>query len=239
MNNLSKLLLGEIKRLIKYKILPVSIVTSFIWILIFIFLNKAEALKIAPLLIFVDISMMSILLISASNFLERQDGTIKTIMVLPVSLLEILLSKIISSLFLTFISAFITSLALYFIHSVVFNYGLLFIFIVITGIIHIIIGFWFSQISKDFTSMLGVFLMYLFPFTVPTILFSFGIINERYEWLLMISPAHSSHHLITSSIIESYDLGKIIFSSIYLILLSLILIKFVVYPKFKENAVRL
>jgi len=86
--------------------------------------------------------------------------------------------------------------------------------------------------------MLGILMAYLFPFTIPTILFSFGVIHEKYEWILMFSPSHSSNHLITSSIIGNYDLLKIITSCIYLTLLSIILFNYFIYPKLKKNALR-
>ena len=43
MNSLIKLTVGEVKRLIRYKILPVSLATSVLWVILFLFVSGAEA----------------------------------------------------------------------------------------------------------------------------------------------------------------------------------------------------
>ena len=238
MRSVLKLTKGELKRLITYKILPISLVTGLIWIIIFLFISKEEAVGIAPMLIFVDVCMMSILLIGASHHLEKQEGTIKSMMIMPVSLGEILFAKVISSMVLGIESAVVTSAALFFIHGVTFNYGLLLLFIIIAGGAHTAIGFFLSLISRDFTSMLGLLMAYIIPLELPTILFTFGLIDIKYDWILMISPSHSAGSLISSAVTGEFDWAKILVSCVYLIVLSAILFKFVVFPKFKNNAVR-
>lgn len=238
MRSVLKLTKGELKRLITYKILPISLVTGLIWIVIFLFISKEEAVGIAPMLIFVDVCMMSILLIGASHHLEKQEGTIKSMMIMPVSLREILFAKVISSMVLGIESAVVTSAALFFIHGVTFNYGLLLLFIIIAGGAHTAIGFLLSLISRDFTSMLGLLMAYIIPLELPTILFTFGLIDIKYDWILMISPSHSAGNLISSAVTGEFDWAKILISCVYLIVLSAILFKFVVFPKFKNNAVR-
>ncbi|MEZ4357377.1 MAG: ABC transporter permease [Eubacteriales bacterium] len=238
MKNVIRLTLGELKRLVAYKILPISLVTGLIWIIIFLFISKEDASHIAPLLIFVDICMMSILLIGASHHLEKQEGTINSMMIMPVSLGDILFAKVVSSLFLGLESAVVISAALFFIHGVTFNYGWLLLFVIIAGAAHTAIGFFLSLISKDFTSMLGLMMAYMLPFTIPTILFAFGIINAKYEWLLMISPSQSAAELFSFAVSGEMETAKMIFACIYLVILSVILYRFVVLPRFKNNAVR-
>lgn len=238
MSCILKLVSGEISRLIKYKILPISLVTSLLWIIIFLFISKEDARNIAPLLIFVDVSMMSILLIGATLHLEKQEGTIKSMMVMPVSLGQILVAKAFASIVLGVESAIVTSAALFFIHGITFNYALLLLFVFIAGAAHVAIGFFLALSSKDFSSMLGLLMAYIFPFAIPTLLFTFGIIEEKYEWFIMISPSHSASALITSVITSEFDWTKIIVGNLYLLILAAILFIFAVYPKFKNNAVR-
>ena len=235
---LYQLIKGEVSRLIKYKILPVSILTSFLWVIIFLFISKEDARTFAPLLIFVDVGMMLMILLGASLHLEKQEGTIKSMMVMPVSLKDILVAKIVSSMTLGLESAVVVSLALLFIHGITINYGLLLLFIIITSLVHAAIGYLLSLISRDFTSMLVVLMGYIIVFALPTVLFAFGIISAKYEWFLLLSPAQSASNLITASIISGYDTTKLIFSSLYLPLLSIILIRYAVYPKFKSYALR-
>jgi fluoroquinolone transport system permease protein len=238
MKNFTRLIRGELRRLISYNILPISLVTAFIWVIIFLFISKEEARNIAPLLIFVDVSMMLLIFIGASLHFEKQEGTIKSMMMMPVSLVEILAAKTLSSLVLGLESGIITSAALYFIHGITYNYLLLLIFIIIAGVSHASIAFLLALNSKDFTSNLGLVMAYIIPFQLPAILFTFGIIDSKYEWLLMISPSHSAETLITSAVSGEYDTVKIIIGCVYLMLLTAVLLRFAVYPKYKSNAVR-
>ncbi len=238
MSSLIKLIAGELNRLVKYKILPVSLVTAIIWIVIFLFLSENEAREITPLLIFVDVAAMSILLLGASHHLEKQEGTIRTMMVMPISMGQILTAKTIASMILAIESAVVTSVALFFIHGITFNYIVLLLFVAIAGAAHAAIGFVLSLRSRDFTSMLGLLMGYMFLFTIPSILFSFGIIDAKYEWLLMVSPSHSASHLITSAVTGNFEIGMVIAGCLYLTFLSAVLFKFEVYPRFKDNAVR-
>ena len=238
MGSLTKLIIGELKRLVTYKILPVSLATAVVWIVLFLFLSAAEAEQIAPLLIFVDVAAMSILLLGASYHLEKQDGTIRTMMVMPVTLGQILAAKTVASMVLALESAVVTSAALYLIHGVTLNYALLLLFVAIAGAAHAAIGLVLALKSRDFTSMLGLLMAYLFVFTLPSILLSLGAIDGKYEWLLMLSPSHSASHLISSAVTGQFRAGMAAGACVYLALLVGALFRFAVYPQFKDNAVR-
>jgi len=238
MSKLARLIKGEIKRLIRYKILPVSLATAAIWIGLFLFISAEEARRIAPLVIFVDVATMSILLLGASHHLEKQDGTIRTMMVLPVSLGQVLTAKAVGSMLLALESAVVTAAALYVIHRITFDYVVLLLFVVVAGAAHAAIGLVLSLNSKDFTSMLGLFVIYLFVFTIPSILFSLGVVDAKYEWLFMISPSHAANHLISSAVRGEYEFGMAVGGCVYLAVLAAVLFRFAVYPKFRDNAAR-
>lgn len=86
--------------------------------------------------------------------------------------------------------------------------------------------------------MLGLLAAYMFIFTIPSVLFSFQVIDAKYEWLFMISPSHSANHLIAAAIKGEYEAGLIIAGCLYLVILAGMLFKFAVYPRFRDNAVR-
>lgn len=238
MKNVLKLVLGELNRFVKYGILPISLVTAVMWVLLFFAVSAQEARTLAPLFIFTDVAVMSVVLIGASYHLEKQEGTIKSMMIMPVSLCEILTAKVISSMVLAVESTIVTAAALYFIHGITLDYGPLVLFVVAASCAHAAIGFLLSLLSRDFSSALGFLMTYMFIFTIPSMLFSFGIIQQKYEWLLMLSPSHAASNLVTSAVSGSYDKAKVIAALIYLPVLSAALFKFAVYPGFKSNAVR-
>lgn len=238
MKTLWKLFLGEMRRMVSYKILPVSLFTSLLWIIAFLFLSKLEALQIAPLLIFMDVSMMSILLIGAAHHLERTEGTVKSMMVMPVSIGQIVISKVMASIALGLESAVVTSAALYFIHGLTLNYGLLFLAILVAGAAHGAIGFSLALLSRDFSSMLGILMLYIVAFAAPSILLTLKVIPASYEWLVLLSPSHAAQILINAGVAGNGQTGKLIFSYGYLAALTGLLLSLHVYPGFKRHAVR-
>ena len=238
MGKLNRLVKGELLRLVRYKILPVSLATAVLWIGLFLFMSAEEAWKIAPLVIFVDVAGMSILLLGASHHLEKQDGTIRTMMVLPVPLGQILTAKALASMVLALESAVVTSAALFFIHGVTLNYAALLFFVAIAGAAHAAIGFVLSLRSRDFTSLIGIFTAYILLYTLPSLLFSVGAIPAKYEWLLLLSPSHAASHLINSAVLGKYQAGMAAAACVYLVLLAGALFKFAVYPQFKDHAAR-
>ncbi len=231
------LLKGEIRRLVLYKIMPVSLLTSLIWIVIFLFISADEAKEIMPLLIFVDVSVMAVMLIGASHHLERQEDVIKSMMIMPVSMGQILCSKIISSMVLAIEAALVTSLALLIIHGVTVNYALLLLFVIIAATAHAAIGFFLALYSRDFATMLVLLMAYMLPMTILPVLQTFGIININ-EWLLILSPSYSGLVMLSSAVTGQEEALKVAAANIYLIALIFVLIKFAVYPRFKKVSVR-
>ena len=148
MNNLTRLIAGELKRMVRYKILPVSLATAIIWIALLLFLSEKEAREIAPLLIFIDVAAMSILLLGASHHLEKQEGTIKTMMVMPISPGQILVSKAIASMVLAIESTVITSAALFLFMVLLLTMLYFLLFVAIAGAAHAAIGFVLSLRSE-------------------------------------------------------------------------------------------
>jgi len=238
MKTMRRLFLGEMRRMVSYKILPVSLVTSVLWIIAFLLLSKMEALAIAPMLLFTDVVMMSILLVGASHHLERQEGTVRSMLVMPVSIGQIVVSKMLASLALSLESAVVTCCALYFIHGATLNYGLLFLAVVVSGSAHVALGYSLSLWSRDFSSMLGILSLYLIAFALPTILFFLNVIPAGYDWLLMISPSHAAQLQLTAAFTGSFDTAKLLVSFGYLAALTVILLVAHVNPGFKRHAVR-
>lgn len=237
MKSLIKLLKGEMKRLVLYKILPVSLVMSLIWIVLFLFLSAEESKEIMPLLVFVDVSVMTVMLIGASHHLERQEDVIKSMMIMPVSMGQILCSKIIASMILALEAAVVTSLALLIIHGVTVSYFLLLLAVIIASVTHAAIGYFLALYSRDFATMLVLLMAYMVPMTLLPVLQSFGIIHIN-DWLLLISPSYSGLMMLSSAIIGQQETIKVIVAGVYMAALIVVLLRYAVYPRFKRVSVR-
>jgi len=238
MNNIVKLLKGEIQRSIKYLILPVSLLTSVIWVVIFLLISTDEAKTISPLFIFADVAVMSIILVGASYYLERQEGTINSVLMLPIRLSELLAAKFISSMSLAFESVIIIALSLYLIHGITFNYFLLLFYVIVSAMAHTALGFSLALYAKDFNSLLGLLMTFMLVFTLPTIFYTLALIPESFEVFLFLSPSHCANLLMNYAIQSKSIDWKVMLSVGYQLAIAWGLLKYVIYPKFKSNTVR-
>lgn len=238
MNTTMKLLAGELNRLVKYMILPISLLVSAIWVGIFLFISAAEALTLAPVFIFMDVGIMSVILVGSAYHLEKQEGTVRSMLMMPVSMGQILTAKAIASMVLAIESTVVVVFGLYFIHGIWVDAGLLVLYVVVGSAAHAAIGFVLSLLSRDFTALLGFMLAYMLLFAVPGMLYMFNLIPASFEFIMYISPSYAASSLISSAMADSMSTGRVIASVAYLAVLAAVLFRFVVYPMFKDRAVR-
>lgn len=233
MRRMINLLKGELIRLYKYKIILTGLFLSVIWIVI-VALSSAETAKmIVPLLIWADASMMSILFVAASFYFEKQEATIKSVLVAPVSISEILVSKVISSLLMGTMSGFLVVIFSIILYGIDVQVFLLLLFILIVIGSHVAIGFVITFFSKDFGAMIVNYFLYALVAMIPSLLLSLGVIPEKWNLLMLISPSHCAQILINSGFSEQ-PLGEILWSVGYLLAVGLVLYPLVVYKKYKK-----
>jgi len=227
------LLKGELVRLYKYKIILTGLFLSVIWIVIVALSSADTAKMVAPLLIWADASMMSILFVAASFYFEKQEATIKSVLVAPVSISEILVSKVIASLLMGTMSGFLVIIFSIILYGIDVQVFLLLLFILIVIGSHVAIGFVITFFSKDFGAMIVNYFLYALVAMIPSLLLSLGVIPEKWNLLMLISPSHCAQILINSGFSEQ-PLGEILWSVGYLLAVGLVLYPLVVYKKYKK-----
>lgn len=236
MSSLLHLVKGEIIRLFKYKIIFFGILVSLIWLLVIGFQTPEQAQSIIPLLIVTDSGLMAIILIGASFYFEKQENTVKSLLVSPVSLVQVLIAKVISAIFTAFISLIIVvGFAIVF-HGLEVQILKLLLYILAVVISHTAIGYILILRSKDFMSMLVKYAGLMLLFYTPTLLLALEIIGNDLEILALISPSYSGEFLIKSSFVE-LDVLKQIVAFGYLMVLGLGIYFGYVYKKFKKVAI--
>ncbi|OPJ55149.1 fluoroquinolone export ABC transporter permease subunit [Alkalithermobacter paradoxus] len=237
MNNLVVLFNGELERMKRYNILTASFFVSLMWIAVLHFTKINDVSKIFPLLIYLDATSMSILMIGVTMFFEKQEGVIKSLLVSPISKVEYILAKTFANVF----SNIITLVILY-IYSKLFKeininiVGLIFT-VMLIAFLHSLIGFILTYYSKDFTELLVGMIKYSFVCMLPVLLQEVGLIKgEIIEKALYIVPTKASMVLLKASTggIENIE---IILCSLYLIILSISLYV-IVLNKFDQFAVK-
>lgn len=237
MNNFLVLLKGELVRMKKYNILAASFLVSLIWIGVLHFSELDEISTLFPLLIFLDATAMSMLMVGVTMFFEKQEGTIKALLVSPVSKTQYILAKTASN-----ITSNITTLAILYLYARIFkvidiNIAGLFLAVILIAFFHSLIGFVLMYYTRDFTELLMGMLKFNFIFMIPVLLEQVGIIkNELVSKILFIIPTKVSMVLLNATAAPT-DIWKIYFSIVYLLVVSLLLY-LVVYKKFDEFAIK-
>jgi|LGOV01.1.fsa_nt_gb fluoroquinolone transport system permease protein len=238
LSNVLKLFKEDVKRLAKYNILQISVVLAFVYAVIIYFTSAAEAAQIVPLLVFVDVTMMSIIMLGASLFFEKQEGSLKSVMVSPVSLLEVIIVKVMSAVLLSLITGAILSAVAILVHGASINIAILLLYATLGATAHIMIGFALVIISKDFNTLLVNYIFYVFIFTLPALFFAIGLIPESLNYLLYISPSYMTQMLINTSTGSVITIWEKILGIAYLISVTVVLFKTFVYRRFKEYIIR-
>ena len=238
MKTLKGLLRGEFQRLLKYNIIQVSFGVSVLWVLILFLVGKEETDVFLPLVVFMDLTMMSVLLMGVSLFYERQENTLKTLMVTPAPMWGIALSKVIASVYLALQSVVVVVGVSYFAFDITFRLLPLFGFVLIISLSHGIFGFVLSLFSKDFNGLLALIVSYMIIFAFPSIFYALDLMSEAVEPILLISPTHVALLMIDYGFHKAVDTFELIYGTLYLIVGSGLLWKYLIIPIYPIKGVK-
>lgn len=237
MSNFFVLLAGELQRMKKYKILGASLLVSVIWIGMLHFTDIKDVSSIFPLLILLDATTMSMLIVGVMMFYEKQEGTIKTLLVSPISKTEYILAKTFANIFSNVETLVILYLYAKFFKEININFFALLGAVILIAFFHSLIGFMLTYYSKDFTELLIGMMKYTLIFMLPIIFEQVGMIkNETIRKLFYAIPTKSSMTLLRAPA-GGIEVWEIVTSVLYLLVAS-ILLYIAVYRKFDEFAVK-
>ena len=192
---------------------------------------------IFPLLIFVDATSMAIVLIGAFMFFERQEGSIRTILVSPVSKVEYCMSKAVATVFSSVLTLVILYLYAFYFKELDLNFIWMLGAVVLVALFHSLVGFILTYYSRDFTGMLMNMMLYIFVFFIPVLLEYLEILqHDLVENLIYIAPTKASMTLLLSPA-NGVETWETVYSLLYLGLGSVVLFA-VVLKKFDEFAAK-
>lgn len=217
MVNFWHLMKGEIIRLFKYKIIYFGFLVSLIWVLILGFSDRTTALSLAPSLMVMDAGMMSVILLAASFYYEKQEGTVKSLLVAPINVHQLLWAKICAMIVSGFISMILVGGAAFIFHQITVSIPLLFGLVILTVAANVIIGYVITLASKDFISMLVKYMGVIVLFYTPILLMQLSILNEFTEILCILSPIYAGQLLIDALFQSNGEPIQIILSVFYLL----------------------
>lgn len=237
MSRLIPLVKGEFDRLNKYNLFTANFVVLLLWVGLAWFFEGEELRMFLPVIFLMDATMMTMILVGATLFYEKQEHTLNSIMVSPVSEEEYLFTKIIVNVINSLISVVFISAAVFIVKDVTYNYLLLVPAVIVVTVIHTLIGIRISYNANSFTSMLVNFIVYVFLFLFPSLFVMLDIIGPEVGKLLIIMPPEISRILI-STIVQNVEPWKLVFGYFYLAGLSFIFYRFIVKPKFNDFIMR-
>ena len=231
-----RLFRGEMKRMVSYRILPVSVATSLVWVGIFALLSREEARRFAPMLLYMDAGVMSLLLSGAFHHLERTDGTVKTMLVLPVSTGSVLLAKAMAAAMLGLISALVVCAALYSLHGLTLNYPLLILATLLAAMAHAGIGLALALGSRDFSATLGWVMLFMIVSLLPVVLLYAGVIPANVRWAVTLSPSGAATAALVHAAGTAQDPGMAALGIAWLAVLAAGLYRFPILRLFRRHA---
>lgn len=218
MNSFVTLLLGEVQRMTKYKILAASFVVAVIWIGVLWTTDFGNISTVFPLMMFLDVTSMSMLLVGVTMFFEKQENTIKTMLVSPIGKGEYLVAKVCGN-----ILSNILTLVLLLAYGMLFkdlqvNIPGLFGAVILVSLVHSLIGIFITYYSKDFTSLLMWVMAYSFIFIIPVTLEQVGLIeNEMVKRLFFVLPTKSGMTLLNATVVRPETIELVISLSYLLV----------------------
>ena len=231
------LLTGEIQRLARYKVWGASVLVSLIWVLTLYLADVADVSPIFVVLLFFDATLMSMLLVGVTMFFEKQEGTIKSLLVSPIERREYVGAKTLGNSLLNVQTLVILYAYAWAFRAIDLNVGVLLAAVIVVGFFHALLGFVLMYRSRDFTDLLTGVLVYSFVLTIPVVLDQVGLIQHRVlEGLMYLLPTKASMTLISAAS-ESFPAWEMVYAAGYLLVGSGVLF-FWVLKGFDAFAVR-
>jgi fluoroquinolone transport system permease protein len=237
MQKLFNIFLSEVRRLLDYKIIYFGLIVTFLWVIVLAVTSEQEAIALLPQLLILDAGLMTIILIGSSFYFEKQEGTLKAILVSPVQPVHVIVAKVLASLVPSLLSVSLMTLTLGVIHAYWISYPIALLIITITTIAHLSLGFILMFTSPDFMSLLVKYSLFAFFLYVPSILVPLNLITPEWEWVALISPSYAAQYLIQGLFVDISSI-HLWMSVLFLIALPSSLFPLYIYPQFKKETMK-
>jgi fluoroquinolone transport system permease protein len=237
MARLRILVQGELDRLKKYNLFTATTVVLLLWVGMTWLLEAEEIAAFVPLILLMDSTAMTVALVGATLFYEKKEHTINSILVTPVREAEYILAKVIVSIINSLLTLIALAAAVYFLKGVTFNCVQAAAAVVIITVFHTLLAIWFAYFSKNFTSLLVNFMLYVLILMLPGVLADLGVIGEKISRFFLILPPDAAGTILKAGFV-TVELWKIVFGFVYLAALSLALYKWIIKPRFNDYAMR-
>jgi len=237
MNKFWSLLKGEILRLWRYKITFFGLLVSIIWLVIIILVSEAEANALLPQILMLDSGLMAIILLAAAYYYEKQEGTMKAVLVSPTSPIILLIAKVAGALLGSVISLLLIWFTMLLVHGTMFPLLPSLVMIVLVTIAHLSLGYVLIYLSDDFMDLLLKYTFVVLILFVPIILVNLDIIPEAWQWVALFSPTYAGQKAL-SHLWSPLSDSALAMTLLFLLAYPVMLFPLYVLPQFRKEAIR-
>ena len=238
MAKIKHLVSGEFTRLTKYNLFTASLVVALVWVVMGYFLELDEFKTFLPFVFLMETSTMTSLLVGAEMFYEKKEHTISSMLISPMTEFEYIVSKILVNILNIAIIFVIIGASMYFLKDYLFNFQWLFLGIILVTSFYVFIGVLLSYISKDFTALLLNYMVLMIVLVLPSIGVLLGLLPESTLEYIYWSPTEVTLRLLNASFFDSVDFVQYLKDAVYIVLLSLLMLRYGVLPYFKDYATK-
>lgn len=237
MKNWLRLFLGEFQRYVRYNLLTASLLVVIIYGAMFYFLDEGFVNNLLPVFLFFELFMMPMLFLGVELYYEKNEGTLKTMLVSPVNKYQILGAKYSVAIVAALISFSLLVLFGYLIYQITPNVVALLISALITLIFTISTGLLLAYNSLDFSRLFVNYIVLVLGLYLPVIVYQFNF--YRADWFRVVVdylPPQSINQMLAFAY-SKVELADVWFNFIYIGILGLILSAIAVklFDKFAEH----
>ncbi|MCK4551829.1 MAG: hypothetical protein KAU02_02845 [Tenericutes bacterium] len=232
MKNFLQILRNDFRNYLKYKILQIILVISFLFSAIMAFFPQIDSL----ILVYITVFVVPVVIFSTTIFIESEEKTLFPLALGKCSAFTIIVSKILSSLILLLIPLIFYLIVMISILNMNFSILLFVLVYILSAIMHITIGIVLAVNSKSTSIMSVSYIAYIVIFSVMPIFYSQGLVPDAFQYVLIVSPAYLSGVLFPE-IILGYAFSPewlIVIAVVLQIVYILLLTYFVARPYFKS-----
>lgn len=208
MNTLLNLIKIDLKLLIKYNLLSVSIFISGIYILIFKIFDVGSYHPLVSAIIFSDPAMLGFIFIGVMVLFEKQQNTLQALSVCPVKLEKYIWSKAIS---LTILALPICFGIVFSAHGFNFNYFAFITAMLLSSVLFALLGFIGVARVQTFNQYIIIIPLFLAPAIIPLL----ALFDLWFHPLFYLIPTQASL-LLFKAVFEPIQPLEWIYSITYL-----------------------
>ena len=233
MNNILRIITHDFKNFAKYHIIHMTLIVSLIFALAMGFFPEIEPLLYVYLTVFV----IPVIMNSITLFIEKEDDNLIPEHLKTSKIREIISGKVLSSLLLQLIPLILYLIVMAFVLNVNFNLLLFSLAYLVGVLIHILIGFSITILSKSHLHMMSLYIGYIAIFSFLPFISLMGLIPNSIEFLFIFSPGYLVG-IIIENITFTYlfsPLYLVIIACILLIVYIVMLILFIISPFYKKQ----